>query len=153
MGKLSFSILDNLIANVKKLDSDKILKKIIVDPQMQNDILDLNFQGQLYNEGVDALGNFLGNYSPLSVEMKLEGDGDHRIDHITLKDTGEFYDSGKIKNGATEFSITADTEKPDGDLTERFGKNIIGLNEKSISIFIPKILPIMRDSVLAQIQK
>ena len=150
---LKFNAIDNLISNIKKLNSDSILKKVLADSKLQQDILDLNRLGQLYNEGVDSDGKFLGNYTSYSIDRKLDGDGDHRIDHITLKDTGEFYDSFKFKNNVDSFVIKADTIKPDQDLAYVYGAKILGLNAKSLSILRSEILPPVRTMVLAQIRK
>ena len=120
----------NLFGNIAKLDSDKLFKKVLTnDKGLQQDILDLNRIDQLYDKGIRADETSLGRYSKLTKEIKISKD--QVSDHVTLKDTGEFYGSFRIKAEATDVIITADTIKPDVDLAEKYGDNILGLTQES----------------------
>jgi hypothetical protein len=84
----------------------------------------------MFEDGVDSKGESLGQYSPFTIALK-EKKG-QRIDHITLKDTGEFYGSMEVKAKRDEIIVSADMKKPDTDL-EVIYPNALGLNEKSLS--------------------
>ena len=104
-----------------------------IDNGVQNKIIELNTIEQLFNEGVDALGNSLGNYSQTSVEVFGK-----RAGHITLKDTSDFYNSFVVLVKKDSFVIRANTFKQGEtgtvDLTDRFGDKIIGLTKENIAI-------------------
>lgn len=129
--------LRNLFTKIIRLDESKLMKKVLDESEVQETILNLNTESQLYQAGVAADGKSLGQYTPYSVEKKLSGDGDKRVDHITLRDSGYFYGSFRFVNKPTEFKITADTVKPDRDLME-FGK-ILGLTDESKRVLAPEI--------------
>lgn len=149
---------------VAKLDEDKLLKKILDDPLLQAQIIDLNTEKQLYEEGIDADGNTLGTYSNATIYGTNAYEGKiakgQRYDHITLNDTGAFYKSFKVKNEKEGFFITADTFKGgkttkqvfdsnsqsvrgvkvgDTDLAEQYGKQIMGLTKDSLNEIIPEV--------------
>ena len=137
------AIKKKLIHDIKKkmlqIKSNKILKDIFANKGLQQDILDLNREDQLYERGIDAEGKELGDYSPITIThykpLAARQGRDGRSDHVTLKDTGEFYRSFKFRNNPGDFNFTADAiKKGKGlptDLTVAFGKNIIGLTDEN----------------------
>ena len=127
-----FKSLIKLCDNVKNLKSEKILIQILVDKKVQNFIIDLNRIDQLFNDGTDANGEFLGYYSE-ATELINRGLGNNKTtaDHITLKDTGDFYKSFFVRIYKNGFTIIANSIKDKTDLTEVYGKDIIGLSENS----------------------
>ena len=129
----------------QKNDIDKILFKVWSNPKVEQYIVKLNTEGlptsQLYQDGIDSQGNSLGEYTPYTIEIKLGGDGDKRIDHITLKDTGGLYETFEIIPTKKGFTIFANTSTEDGDLTDRFGKDIIGLTKENEKLLIDFIEP------------
>lgn len=129
--------LRTLANNILKLDQDEILRKILLDPLTQAYIIDLNTQEQLFEQGIDSLGNSLGEYSDFTVEVKkLKG---QRFDHITLRDSGDFYNSFQVNVGKNFFVINADPIKDDTNLFTEFGVDIVGLTDTSkneLSLFI-----------------
>lgn len=129
--------------NVKKLNQDKILKEIFEDKDLQLDIINLN-KDQMYEQGVDSKGVTLGEYHPRTVEEKIKKGQRH--DHITLKDTGEFYDSIKIKNEKERIVITGDMEKPDTDL-EIIYPNALGLTDENLKAVQGLVTPIFQAKV------
>ena len=114
---------------VMALDEDKILTVILSDKELQKLIIDLNTEEQLYHFGIDSLGRSLGSYSPFTEQIKRAKG--QRVDHITLKDTGEFYRSFKVTVTKTAVVITADPNKEDSNLFDDFGVEIVGLTEES----------------------
>jgi hypothetical protein len=137
-----FKPLKKLCDNVKNLTSDKILIQIYVDKKVQNFIVDLNRIDQLFETGTDANGNFLGYYSE-ATEWFYGGQIKNKTtaDHITLKDTGAFYKSFFVRVYKDGFTIVANSIKDETDLIEVYGKNIIGLSEKSKHELYQEIKP------------
>jgi len=149
-------------APVLALKEQDLLHKAFDNKPLQKFIIQLN-QEQLMNEGVNADGTPTGDYSPASVEFFGKRPG-----HITLFDTGKFYESMKFKNGSGEFSIFADTLK-DGMiekmyaqntkvftkvytidlLTTRGGqwKNSIGLTDESKREIAPVVVKLIADQI------
>ena len=77
-----------------------------IDREVQDEIIRLNTEDQLYEEGIDSQGRSLGEYTPYTIEIKKSKG--QRVDHITLKDTGAFYASFKVRATKTDLIIEAD---------------------------------------------
>ena len=132
---------ERMLNNINKLDINDIFYSLWSDNKVQNYIIDLNTEGeqtsQLYNLGIDSEGNNLGEYSPYTIQFKVEKG--QRFDHITLKDTGDFYETFKVKPTKKGFELTANPNKDDDNLFEIYGKEIVGLtkdNQKLLIAFI-----------------
>ncbi len=106
---------------MKKVKGDKIIHATLQNSSIQQDIMDLNREDQLYDKGIDADGRSLGEYSEKTIrEKKKKG---QRYDHITLSDTFEFYKSWMFKNNSDSFIFSAETKK-EGAPNADFGKII-----------------------------
>ena len=134
-----FDAIRNIAYNAIDLDRDAIFSAILGNKELQEYILDLNRNDQLFEKGINALGVRLdtigGGYRPKTVKIK-QGKG-QPVDRVTLKDTGKFYDSFYITIGLHEFYIDADPYKQsyDGEadnLFERWGEDVLGLTDESI---------------------
>jgi hypothetical protein len=133
-----FGILEDMIDNSLRLNETEAWK-LSIDREMQDEIIRLNTEDQLYEEGIDSRGRSLGEYSPYTIEIK-RSKGD-RYDHITLKDTGAFYASFKVRATKTELIIEADDRsKYDRPLTEVFGEDILGLTDDNLDWLFDFIL-------------
>jgi len=134
--------------NVRKLDSDKLLKKVFDRPEVQQKVIALQ-RSQMYDYGVDSEGRSLGNYSDASVKVFGKRPG-----FIQVYDTGEFQGGIKVKSDTQTVIIQADTIKQawDGaiDLLDRW-PNLLGLNEKSLSQIREFIRPIFIEEIRAGI--
>lgn len=136
--------LEQLLVRLNKLDINDIFKtKVWARSDSKEYIIALNTEGettsQLYNLGVDSLGQTLGQYTPYTKQAKSTGSGDKRIDHITLKDTGEFYESFRVIPTNKGFNIIANPNKDGDNLFDDFGEEIVGLtkeNEKLMLEFV-----------------
>lgn len=111
-------------------------------------------EDQLHGKGEDGLGQSLGEYSDFTKNFKTTIAGqlgrDTRIDHITLRDTGEFHSS--IKVGLTRDGIKIDSEpkKEDTDLIDEFGEAILFVNDQNLEEFRrPFLLDDIRDNIRA----
>ena len=65
-----------------------------------------------------------------------------RNSRISLFDTGDFYKTFDVKVQSDGFSITANDRKDDKNLTDIYGKEILGLEDESLEKLSRKILPI-----------
>lgn len=113
----------------KRLSQDGVTKamfSILKRKEIQEMIIEMN-QEQLYELGEDSNSRTLGEYHFLTIEIK-EKKG-QRIDHVTLRDTGVFYNSMTVEVTNSEFIIDADGEKENADLFDIYGVDILGLNE------------------------
>lgn len=83
---------------------------------------------QLYAKGQNALGVDIMSYrpyTPFTVQMKEEKG--QPTDRVTLRDTGDFYDSMRVDADKTYFEIVADDWKTE-QLKGKYGDDILGLN-------------------------
>jgi hypothetical protein len=121
--------IERIINNAKKLDEKEAWLEVI-DKEVKEEIIRLNTEDQLYEDGVDSLNKKLGNYSPYTINLKnLKG---QKTSHITLKDTGAFYDSFKVQVDRSGITIIADDESIyDIPLTEDYGIDILGLTDEN----------------------
>lgn len=140
--------LKRVATNAKRLDSDKILRKVFNDPAVKEYVITLQ-QNQMYDHGVDSKGESLGEYSVTSVEVYGKRPG-----HIRMYDSGDFFKSIKVKAQEGEIIISADTIKTawDGaiDLLDRWPE-LLGLNEDSLQKIRTYIRPLFIDEVRASI--
>lgn len=131
-------MISGLIDKFKKvgeeLDTGEIAKKIVRDND--NILIDMNAQDQLYAKGVNRLGVRIDEYQPyrpLTIQVKIEKRQPY--DRVTLKDTGEFYDSFYVETAEDRFYIKASDEKTNW-LIEKYGAEIFGLTNDSLAEFI-----------------
>lgn len=116
----------------KKLSREEVTKaiaNILRRKEVQEIIIEMN-QEQMYELGQDSNGELIGGggYSPITIWIK-EKKG-QRVDHITLRDTGDFYNSMTVEVSSGEFIIDADADKGGGhNLFDMYGIDILGLNE------------------------
>lgn len=130
MGNISY------LRKLCALDPKEILGRALSQPEIQSKIIELN-QDQLFEQGIQADNTVTGSYSPMTVRMK-QAMG-QRTDHITLSDTGEFYESMKVEVNEDKAVITGDTEKDDQDLIDRWPK-ALGLTEDSLNDVMPLVI-------------
>lgn len=131
-------MISGLIDKFKKvgeeLDTGEIAKKIVRDND--NILIDMNAQDQLYAKGVNRLGVRIDEYQPyrpLTIQVKIEKRQPY--DRVTLKDTGEFYDSFYVETAEDRFYIKASDEKTNW-LIKKYGSEIFGLTNDSLAEFI-----------------
>ncbi len=157
---LRWGRLSDLIDNVKGLSYDSALFFVFSNDEIQEFAIELNTgapnnsqYGQLFLHGVDANGTPLtsigGGYAPITKDLK-RFDG-LPIDHVTLYQDGDFYRSWRFIQTKDGFFLRADTLKEGVDLTDRWGDDIIGLNNDSIQAIIEAILPEVINYTLREI--
>lgn len=126
---------ERLLRNVNDLDINDVFKQIWSDSKVQRFIIALNTEGettsQLFNLGVDSDGQLLTPaYTFNTIQFKVEKG--QRFDHVTLKDTGGFYESFVVIPLPTGFRLTANPIVDDGsNLFEKYGEKVVGLTESN----------------------
>lgn len=128
------SLLDRVKKVKEALDSGRIAKEIVRDND--NILIDMNAQDQLFAKGVNRLGVRIDEYrpySPFTIMVKIEKRQPY--DRVTLKDTGEFYNSFFVETAEDRFYIKASDEKTDR-LIKKYGAEIFGLTNESLAEFI-----------------
>ncbi len=95
-------------------------------------------QERLYERGTDSEGASLGSYSDYTVEIKREKG--QRYDHITLRDTGEFYESFTVTVVKDGVVLDANPNKGQTNLFNDYGIDILGLDDFSFNIVKDQIL-------------
>ena len=146
-----FGALYSVINRTLELDINQILGSIFNNESDLNElIIDLNTQGQLFDKGIDSEGALLsdigGNYSDITIAMKrTEG---LPFNRVTLYDSGAFYDSFYVKYDGNGFIIDANTIKEGIDLQDRWGTNIIGLTDESRGKLMFFLIPLIVEYAL-----
>lgn len=148
----SFGRLSDLVENGKGLKFNEALFFVFSKNDIKEFVIELNTDGQLWL-GVDGKGRQLssigGNYADRTVELKkIDG---LPFDKVTLFQTGEFYDSFKVKTLKKGIVIEADTIKDGDDLQDSWGNEIIGLNDESITSLTEEIAPIVVNYILREL--
>jgi hypothetical protein len=114
--------------------------------QDDEEILDLN-RGQLF-DGKQADDNDINGAYSRYTEAINQGETfsfnskskrKNFNETYFLKDTGEFYDSFRLKVEKDKFIITADTQKDDTNLLI-YGANLLGLNKNNLSLLTEDLL-------------
>ena len=119
---------------------DRVWMKVMQDNKMKREIIRLNTREQLYNKGVDSLGLPIGSgeYKPFTIaEKQRKG---QRYDHITLNDTGAFYNSWVVVVHLDGLILDADDHSIyDEPLFDVYGEDVLGLTDESIAILFEQI--------------
>lgn len=128
-------VLSDFLKHFIEADKEEWILEALNNDDVTDFVIYLNTEEQLYSRGVDSEGAQLSPpYTPLTVEIKKEKG--QRFDHVTLKDTGQFYESFKvtaIKSG--DLVIEADAQKEDNNLIDKYGEDVLGLTEESLDRF------------------
>jgi|SRR5690349_2650332 len=115
-----------LIDNVKTLDVGLEFEKFMSRTDARVFTLNLNRWEQLYEQGVDSNGVPLGQYRPYTLKRKV----DPNLSHITLRETGAFYETFRLLTGHGFVEIQANTRKGNEDLEDIHGP-VLGLTDDS----------------------
>ena len=135
---VDFTRLDKLFSALDNLTEDKIWL-FAVDKDVQDEMIRINTEEQLEEEGIDSLGRKLGDYAPSTIAYKRRKG--QRYDHVTLKDEGDFYNSFNIKVNVNEIIIDADdSSKYNKPLFEVWGVDVLGLTDENMNYIKEMIL-------------
>jgi hypothetical protein len=117
----------------KVLQNGRVLSDAIAwfdafDPALKQKILNWVQNDQLTKKGVNSKDEIIGVYSTFTEMInpsKLAGDP------YNLDDTGQFYASMYVQVLRDAIVVEGDGQKGDENLFEKYGDDIIGLNEES----------------------
>ncbi len=147
-----FQPVRDILKKAKRLDKNKLIFEVIKnDKGIQKEILDLNRWAQLYDKGINSDGVSLsavrpnGGYTSFTINIKRKKN--QRTDHVTLRDSGEFYNSFKINASNDFFEIDADPNKDTTNLFDEWGEDILGLTDASKSILSRLLIPLLQENL------
>ncbi len=159
-----FSAIRNLCDNILVLDENEAVMSAIRKPEIKRHIIYLNAFDQLFVGGLNADGDIVGTYANYtesvnsSESFTFNGLTKRKIarDAYFFYDSGGFLRSFSVSIKKDGFTIKANDEIDDeffGSLTEKYGKNLIGLTDESKTELGVKILPMVRKFVLGEVLK
>jgi len=98
----------------------------------------------LFAEGSDAEGNLLQSYHPITIEYKeMVG---QPTDRTTLRDTESFHNSFFLDASKFPLRISA-TDSKQGELMDKYGEDIFGLDDESQAEFNEYILDDIQETL------
>lgn len=125
--------IDRKLAKLKMLQQQ--LPKIAMDVFMENEavILDMNFDEQLYMEGINANNVPIMDYKPYQpLTMEIKAHKNQPYDRVTLKDEGDFH-SDAIIDRIDDLTAEIDSTNVKRDaLVKKYGKDIFGLTDNNM---------------------
>lgn len=129
------SELKNRVAEFNNgIQSGRIIQMIIQNNEAE--IVDMNAEEQLFEQGVNNLGVAIMDYapySPMTIEIKeVKGQPTNRV---TLRDEGDFESSFFLEINDRQFEIKAADWKTE-ELIKRYGRQILGLTDENIQELI-----------------
>lgn len=127
MATIDFTPINQIIDRSLSLSDDKAWLFSLNNVDVQEEIIRLNTEDQLYDQGIDSEGITLGEYSQFTVAAKRRKG--QRVDHVTLRDTGEFYSTWRVIVYHDAFEIDANDVKFDKALFEVYGEDVLGLTQ------------------------
>jgi hypothetical protein len=159
-----FGALRNLCNNIIALDENELVMSAIKKPEIKRHIIYLNAFDQLFLGGLNSDGEIVGTYAnrtealTASESFTFNGLTKRKIagDAYFFYDSGGFLRSFSVSIKKDGFTIKANDEIDDeffGSLTEKYGKNLIGLTDESKTELGVKILPMVRKFVLGEVLK
>jgi hypothetical protein len=142
-----------------------IFSQVFQQQQVKDAYLDIILK-RIYNDGTDADNKKLktDRGRPLYAirTQRIKSKKGQKYSNVTLKDTGQFYDSFVIRTQNKMFEVIAKYQKKDGNIYdnfqklyssfEQFDKAITGMQEDEWKLFLdnviqPKFLQILKNSV------
>jgi len=136
-------MLEDLVKRFEGINIEQIYQKIL--KKMEEQIIDLNTEMQLFKKGIDSDGQPLPMpYAQRTIaHKKSEG---QPIDRITLRDTGAFHRGFFVQYRKGFFQLYSKDDKAK-KLEQEWGEEIFGLTDESIGFIIPEIIERLQDDI------
>lgn len=147
--------MDQIVKYLNRVKRGLTIKNIMInvvgkDRSLMTLIVSLNTQDQLFNKGIRSDGSDIKpDYTPFTISIKQEKG--QPTDRVTLKDTGDFYDSFvAFVDSSADIIINSNPIKIDEsgletNLLFKYGEKIEGLTEQNLDIITRKlIVPIQK---------
>lgn len=127
---IRFDALHNVLQRAKTLNNVKAWR-FAMDKKAQQLIISLNTNEQLGDEGIDADGVKLRDYSPVTMQFRSEKG--LQIDHVDFKVTGQYWSSWEVEVKNDSFIIHVD-EQRFGELVDElfFSEEHVGLTDENM---------------------
>lgn len=135
-------ILNDLLGRVKTFNEGLTGGTYIAEIIERNDwqIIAWNTYDQLYDKGITATGVSIWDYAPYSpITIQYKQEMGQPYDRVTLRDTGEFYQSFYLQIDNEKFAFDAEDWKT-RDLLRLYGDEIMGLTDSNIQRLEDEIL-------------
>lgn len=135
-------ILNDLLGRVKTFNEGLTGGTYIAEIIERNDwqIIAWNTYDQLYDKGITATGISIWDYAPYSpITIQYKQEMGQPYDRVTLRDTGEFYQSFYLQIDNEKFAFDAEDWKT-RDLLRLYGDEIMGLTDSNIQRLEDEIL-------------
>jgi hypothetical protein len=129
--------------NIARIEVGPIIQSIFQEGNIQDEIIRLNTIDQLFEKGENSLGirleNIGGDYSYFTILRKNQLG--QPADHVTLHDTGKFYDSFEVIANTGDDYVTIKTNpfKDGENILDRWGVEVVGLNKENTIWLINEI--------------
>ena len=123
----------NLVYKLRRFKD--ILDEELRDEIMKHEdiIVQMVAQEQLYEKGIEGRGIEIMSYQPYTARtIKIKQKKGQPYDRVTLKDTGEFYNSLHVEFDDEGFYVTSTDDKAKY-LLARYGKTIFRLTNENFS--------------------
>ena len=123
----------NLVYRLRKFKD--ILDEELKDEIMKHEdvIVQMVTQEQLYEKGIEGRGTEIMSYQPYTARtIRIKQKKGQPYDRVTLKDTGEFYNSLHVEFDNEGFYVTSTDDKAKY-LLARYGKTIFRLTDENFS--------------------
>lgn len=130
----------NLARRLRKFD--EILGKELVNEIMshEKEIIEAVVQNQLYERGINGTGVEIMSYKPYRPRtIKNKQRKGQPYNRVTLKDTGEWYNSLRLVYDVDGFFITSTDEK-NTYLKKKYGPTILRLTNENLSMILNKYI-------------
>ncbi len=122
---------------MQEINAERVLTILIERPELEDLIIELNTEDQLFKRGVDSTGKSLGEYAA-STKILKQDDG-LPFDRVTLFQEGDFYKTWRVFMRNGDIIIEADGDKDDKNLFDVYGEEVVGLTEENLQIVIDEI--------------
>jgi len=130
------------IQKLFEIDIYQLMDSVIENSRVQDEMIELNHK-QLQG-GKDALGQTIvtiggSPYRPMTIRIKRSKG--QPFNRVTLKDTGEFYDTFQVKILRDSYEIIADFQKGSDDIRDNFSSqyDFLGLDDESLNEFVNEV--------------
>lgn len=103
-----------------------------MDEKARKLIIELNTDDQLGLDGIDSLGDTLGEYAPFTVEQRRALG--LQTGYIDFKVTGDYWNSWRVRVNASSFTIEVDRDRFDELVNQlNFSEDHVGLTSENKS--------------------
>lgn len=134
-----FEKMNKMFAKAKSLDEGKAWI-FAIDDGVQKKVIELNTEVQLGEDGIDSLGDSLGEYAPFTVNERSRLG--LQTGHIDFKVTGDYWRSWRVNVTNNAIIITVDSSRFDELVNElRFSPDHVGLTEENLELIRNIVLP------------